>query len=138
MAHFGAEKGQPYAEEAIQWLKDYILNRRVRIYIYRSDQYERVLARAVVRKFLFRRDVGLEMLRAGLATVYEAKTGSEFGGYRGKYQKAESIAKQKKIGVWSEPSILGRFLGRGKENETPREYKTRTAAAKKQYLKEKA
>ena len=57
------------------------------------------------------------MLKTGLATVYEAKTGAEFGvGLEEKYRKAEWWAKLRKKGMWASQS---------KGFETPREYKTR-------------
>lgn len=69
----------------------------------------------------------------GLATVYEAKTGSEFGGFEEKYRRAEEEAKGRKVGMWSRPGILARILGKGGNEvvETPREYKTRHAGQKK-------
>lgn len=51
------------------WLRDYLLGHRVRAYIYRRDQYGRVVASVKVRKGLRMKDVGLEMLEAGMATV---------------------------------------------------------------------
>ena len=69
-----------------------------------------------VRRFLLRRDVGLEMLKRGLATTYEAKSGAEFGGLEKKYPAAEAAAKAKKLGIWS---------GKADLFESPREYKTR-------------
>ncbi len=74
-AHFG-RPAQPYASEALAFLQSYILGRRVRAYIYKRDQYDRVVGTVWVRRFLFfRKDVGLEMLKRGLATTYEAKSG---------------------------------------------------------------
>lgn len=62
------------------------------------------------------------MLKAGLATVYEAKSGAEFGvGLEEKYRKAEWWAKLRKKGMWA---------GTGKDFETPREYKTRYGSDK--------
>ena len=56
------------------------------------------------------------MLKRGLATTYEAKTGAEFGGLEEKYKAAEAKAKAKKLGMWGgEPEFF----------ESPREYKTR-------------
>lgn len=116
-AHFG-KPSQPHSEEALAWLKNYILDRRVRAYIYKRDQYDRVVATVWVRRFLFRRDVGMEMLKAGYATIYEAKMGAEFGAFEKKYRKAEVVAKRKKLGMWA---------GSQKGYESPRDYKTRTA-----------
>ncbi|KAG4433877.1 putative endonuclease lcl3 [Cadophora sp. M221] len=116
-AHFG-KPAQPYSAEALEWLKNYITDRRVRAYIYKRDQYERVVATVWVRRFLFRRDVGREMLKAGFATVYEAKSGAEFGDFEEKYREVEEKAKRKKLGMWA---------GNSKDYESPRDYKIRTA-----------
>ncbi|KAF2118374.1 hypothetical protein BDV96DRAFT_488947 [Lophiotrema nucula] len=132
LAHWGRE-AQPYSQEALQWLTQYIHNRRVRVVIYRRDQYDRVVAQVLVRHWLLRKDVGLEMLRSGLATVYEAKTGSEFGEFEQQYRDAEEKARAAKVGMWTKPTILGRLRGEtAKSPESPREYKTRHAAAEKQ------
>ena len=85
--------------------------------MYKADQYQRVVATVYVRKGLLRQDIGLQMLRAGLATVYEAKSGAEFGdGLEMKYRKAEWWAKMKQKGMWA---------GKRKDFESPREYKNR-------------
>ncbi|CAK7200534.1 putative endonuclease lcl3 [Sporothrix eucalyptigena] len=127
-AHFG-RPAQPYSGEALDFLTQYLLGRRVRAYLYRRDQYDRVVARVVVRRFFFfKRDVGIEMLKRGLATCYEAKTGAEFGGREAQYRIAEARAKAKKKGLWS--GGLGRngVAAPGGGIESPREYKTRMAA----------
>lgn len=113
-AHFG-NPAQPGAQEAVNWLTAYIKDRRVRAYIYKKDQYDRAVATVYVRRWFLRRDVGLQMLKKGLATVYEAKSGAEFGDLEDKYRRAEGWAKIMKKGIWA---TLDEF-------ETPREYKTR-------------
>lgn len=130
LAHFG-RLAQPFSTEAYNWLTSYILHRHVRAYIYRRDQYDRVVAIVFVRKRLFKRDVGLEMLKKGLATVYEAKTGSEFGEFERQYRQAEMKAKSDGVGMWSQPSLWARLRGeKGKALESPREYKVRMAATR--------
>lgn len=59
------------------------------------------------------------MLKQGLATVYEAKSGMEFGGeaLERKYRKAEEWAKKRRKGLWKGQG--------GAEWESPREYKNR-------------
>lgn len=132
LAHWGRE-AQPYSKEAMEWLTAYISNGRVRAHIFRRDQYDRVVAQVTVRKWLRKRDVGLEMLRCGLATVYEAKSGSEFGTSEQKYRDAQKKAEEQKVGMWSKPSLLGRLRGESAQKaETPREYKQRHTAADKQ------
>ncbi|KAI1006932.1 putative endonuclease [Podosphaera aphanis] len=120
LAHWG-KPAQPHSAEALAWLENYIYNRRVRAYIYKRDQYERVVATVWVRRFLVRRDVGREMLKAGLATVYEAKSGAEFGEFEKKYRMEEEAARKRKVGIWA---------GNPKLFESPREYKTRNATVK--------
>jgi endonuclease YncB( thermonuclease family) len=89
----------------------------VRTYVYKADQYSRVVGTAYVWKGLFRRDVGLQMLRAGYATVYEAKSGVEFGRAREEqYRKAEWWAKTRRKGMWA---------GKKGDYESPRAYKIR-------------
>lgn len=75
-----------------------------------------------VRRFLFRKDVGLELIKRGLATTYEAKSGAEFGGMKEKYEKAEAKAKRKRKGMWSV---------KASEFESPRQYKNKLAAQDK-------
>ena len=105
-------------------MRSYLLDRRVRAYVYKRDQYERVVATVWVRRglfwWLFRKDVGLQMLKAGLATVYEANAGAEFGAFEQKYRMTEETAKKKKKGMWA---------GNAKDYESPRDYKTRTREA---------
>jgi len=97
----------------------------VRAYIYKRDQYDRVVATVYVRKGLglVRKDVGFEMVKVGLATTYEAKTGAEFGGpvMEKRYKEAEANAKARKAGLWVQK----------KGYESPRDYKTRMAELEK-------
>ncbi|KAJ6080427.1 hypothetical protein N7467_010180 [Penicillium canescens] len=125
LAHFGRPE-QPFARDAHAWLTSYLTNRRVRALVHRQDQYSRVVASVFVRRaFDFppfrRRDVSYEMLRKGLATVYEAKIGSEFGGEKmeKKYRRAEWWAKKRAKGLWRDYRAVGGNW------ESPREYKNR-------------
>lgn len=56
------------------------------------------------------------MLKRGLATTYEAKSGVEFGGREKAYKAAEAKAKAKKVGMWSM---------KASEFESPRAYKAK-------------
>ena len=129
MAHFG-RPAQPGGREALDWLTAYVLGRRVRARLWRKDQYGRVVASVRVRRGWFPpwwRDVALEMLRRGLATVYEAKSGAEFGGRKEDYVAAEERARRAKVGMWTERGgVWRRILGGGEEAvETPMEFKRR-------------
>lgn len=131
LAHFG-RPAQPYSQEAIDWLKDFVLHKYVRAYPYRQDQYNRIVCSVYIRRWVFfKTDVGLNMLKRGLATVYEAKFGSEFGNREEEYRATEATAKSKKIGMWQQPGLVARMLGQKNEFESPREYKTRMAGKEK-------
>lgn len=121
-----------------------MLGRRVRAHIYKRDQYERVVATVFVRHpplWVPRRDVGLALLRAGLATTYEAKTGVEFGGAESerRYRAAEEEARRRGMGMWRGTrgaGGAGAGWWRGKEGggkvlESPREFKDRMRARDK-------
>lgn len=118
LGHWG-NATQPGAQEALEWLKSYVLGRRVRVTALKADQYNRVVGTVKVWRFPWvfgRKDVSLEMLKAGKAGLYEANSGVEFGGYEAEYRRAEEQAKRKRLGVW----------GRGmRGTESPREYKNR-------------
>jgi len=125
LAHFGRE-AQPYSQEALDFLKAHVLHRHVRARPYRKDQYERVVCGVTLRRWLFfRTDLGLEMLKAGMATVYEAKFGSEFGELEERYRAAEKRARERKVGMWQKPGFVGKMLGRKDAFESPRQYKER-------------
>lgn len=111
-AHFG-KPSQPFSEEALVWLQQYLKGRSVTITPYSIDQYKRVVARAQVWKWTGKKDVSAEMLRNGLGVVYEAKYGAEFGQSESLYRSLEAKAKKKRLGLWT----------LGKKLVTPGEFK---------------
>lgn len=138
LAHFGKPE-QPYGKEALAGLRSMILGRFVRVRMWRQDQYQRVVGTVTLRRWGWKRDVGLWMLKDGHATVYEAKFGSEFGGKEDVYRKAEAKAKSKGVGMWKGQgkkgwlsAWLAPLVGEKKvEFETPRQFKDRTNAVEK-------
>lgn len=134
-AHFG-RPAQPFGDEALEGLRGLVLGRYVRARVWRRDQYERVVASVGVRNWYGRsKDLGLEMLKRGLCTVYEAKFGSEFGSLEGEYRDAERRARKERVGLWAkgQPGFVGRLLGEKSEVlETPRQYKERMQAGEKE------
>ncbi|KAK5134342.1 hypothetical protein LTR08_006522 [Meristemomyces frigidus] len=133
LAHFG-NPAQPYGKEALEWLRSFVLHRYVRAYPYRRDRFDRVVCTVSRTRWLFfNTDVGHNMLKNGMATVYTAKDGSEeFGSRERQYRGAEARAKEKKIGMWHKPSLVGKLLGRQESVESPREYKTRIIKQERQ------
>ncbi|CAK4034851.1 Hypothetical predicted protein [Lecanosticta acicola] len=130
LAHFG-RPAQPYGQEALDWLRGQVLHKYVRVFPWRKDQYDRVVCSVYRRRFgIFKADVGMDMLKAGMATVYEAKFGSEFGNKEQEYRDAEEQAKKRKVGMWKEPGLVDKMFGSGnarqkKTTESPREFKNR-------------
>lgn len=117
LAHFG-KPAQPYGQEALDWLRAYLTGRRVRVIIHSRDRFDRVVGNPKIRLWPYKwvqRDVGLEQIKAGLATVFR-QGGAEYGGLKEVMERAEAQAKKAKKGMWA----------RGKALETPAEYKRRT------------
>ena len=91
-AHFG-NKAQPYAEEAQNWLTKYVLGRRVRVKLLARDRYERVVCSVKVWRWgLFKRDVSLEMAKAGWVELYD-NAGAQYGGLERELRSAVETAK---------------------------------------------
>ncbi|CCK70878.1 Lcl3p KNAG_0F02110 [Huiozyma naganishii CBS 8797] len=113
-AHFG-NPSQPFSDEALNWLRYTILAKRVWIKPLSIDQYNRCVARAVYWSWLGGwKDISLQMVKEGLAVVYEGKSGAEFDGQERKYRFNEFLAKSQKKGLWIQKKLL-----------TPGEYKKR-------------
>ncbi|KAI3402972.2 LCL3 [Candida oxycetoniae] len=99
-AHFG-KPAQPFSEDALEWLRNYVYGRYVTITPYSIDQYKRIVARCQVWKWSGKKDVSAEMLKNGVAIVYEGKANAEFGDCEDWYRRLEKRAKWFKRGVWS-------------------------------------
>ncbi|KAI8915864.1 hypothetical protein EDD86DRAFT_197061 [Gorgonomyces haynaldii] len=112
-AHFG-KPAQPYGDEALHWLRQYLLDHKVRVQLLDIDRYGRVVGQVTVRKGLFKRHVGLEMIKAGFADVYD-QAGAQYGDQEQQLRNALQEAKRKKKGMWKDDKI-----------ELPSEYKRRT------------
>lgn len=119
-AHFGMP-AQPYYKESKNFLTKLVLNRNVQVQLLSRDQYQRVVAMAYVRKppFFFKKNVSVEMVKAGYASIYVAK-GAQYSGILDQLQKYETKAKSKKRGIWSLKKYVSpgdhkaKYLGGGK------------------------
>jgi endonuclease YncB( thermonuclease family) len=90
-AHFG-NQAQPYAVEAQTWLTNYVLGRRVRVKLLARDRYERVVCSVKIWRWGIRRDVSLEMVKAGWAEMYD-NAGAQYGGLERELRQAVETAK---------------------------------------------
>ena len=94
-AHFG-KPAQPYSEDAL-----HCLGRYVTVTPYLVDQYKRIVGRCQVWKWTGKKDVSAEMLKHGMAIVYEGKVGAEFGDNEDWYKRLEKRARRLRRGVWA-------------------------------------
>ncbi|EPQ49870.1 nuclease [Gloeophyllum trabeum ATCC 11539] len=121
-AHFG-RPAQPYAAEALAWLKAKLEGRRVYCQLVRRDQYGRIVAHVVLPPRLLplsrARPVQLEMLAAGWVTTYE-QAGAEYGHWGlAEFKRVEAEARAARRGIWKTGALA----------ETPAEYKRRYASS---------
>ena len=107
---FGGQ-GQPYSQEAMQWLRRNVQGKRVVVLPHRLDQYQRIVASVWVYKWfgLWPVNLSMEMVRAGYAVVYEGAN-AEYGppGDSNMYQKlkqAEQKARDKRLGMWKQLAL---------------------------------
>ena len=87
--------GQPFGEKAKKFLARMVLNKQVFIKGYGLGPYSRILA--VV--YVDRKNVNLELIKAGLAEVYQGKPPRGFD--LSPYLTAEAQAKSQRRGMWS-------------------------------------
>jgi len=90
------EPSQPFSDQSKKVLMDLILNRTVEIEGYGLDKRNRVLA--VVS--LGGKNIGVEMIRQGLAEVYQGELPDDFD--LKEYRQAEFQAKTSRRGMWSQ------------------------------------
>ena len=117
-AHFG-KKAQPHSEEAMTWLKQRILYKKVKIQVYRKDQYNRLIAMTFVKTpilfglFHIYKNISLEMVSKGFAHVYTGY-GAQYGDCKEKLKNAESVARFWRRGMFGSKNLV-----------LPNEYKRR-------------
>ncbi|OJA14090.1 hypothetical protein AZE42_07936 [Rhizopogon vesiculosus] len=121
-SHFG-RPAQPYAEEALAWLKNMVEGKAVYCQLIRRDQYSRIVSVVTLTPpllpgwFTTGRSLALEMLRAGVSTTYE-QAGAEYGKCgKDEFLRVEAEARAARRGMWKH----------GTTGETPAQYKRRYA-----------
>ena len=107
---------QPFANEAKEFTSKMVLGKTVKLKLLRKDQYGRALAkveggRSILPPFK-KKDVSVELVRKGLATVYTGG-GAEYDGNRQILEDLQSEARKSKRGVWSQSGTI----------QTPAEFK---------------
>ncbi|RKP18353.1 staphylococcal nuclease, partial [Rozella allomycis CSF55] len=90
MSHFG-KTAQPFSKEAMEFLNKLTKDRYAIIKPLRLDRYSRLVAMVYVRKGLIIKNVSLDMIRAGYATIYSG-IDAEYDGKLNKFKKCEAKA----------------------------------------------
>jgi len=86
--------GQPFAQQAVKFLQDMILNKTVEVRVIWQDHDGRQVARVKVDG----NDVAVALAAAGLA-MYDSRQQQD-----GQIAMAQAEAQGKKIGIWSDPN----------------------------------
>lgn len=90
------ERHQDFGNVARQQLASIVFNKRVVVEWTKRDRYGRIIG-----KVLFEgRDVGLDMIQAGLSWHYKAFESEQDAADRLAYSLAESQARGKRVGLW--------------------------------------
>lgn len=90
------EKGQPYGQEAREYLESMILNKHVQITSYGYDRHDLILGTI----FLDGKNINLEMARAGLAEVQQQEAPADF--LLEPLIEAEKQAQSNQKGIWAQ------------------------------------
>jgi micrococcal nuclease len=120
---------QPYAVEAKDFTSQLVLGKKVRIKLLRKDQYGRAVAKVETRRGIIpffdrRKDVSIELLRRGFATVYRGG-GAAYDGKKHVLEGLEDQARRRRRGIWS---------AEDNERVSPAEFKRQQKAEKKSKL----
>lgn len=101
----GAEPGQPFGYEARDYLRSLLdkANRKVLVTKIETDRYGRTVGEIFTRVNGVDSFINEEMVKAGFAYHYSRYSGNCPNKIA--IENAESIAKSKRIGVWSNPSL---------------------------------
>lgn len=105
------ESAQRFGKAAKNWLYKFAMGKKVSLRVHSIDRYQRVVATVHTKHHnpmlralgLGKKNVSLELARAGYATLYQG-SGAQYGGERMKtlYMAAEAVAKRKCLGMWAD------------------------------------
>ena len=91
---YKGKKGQAFSRKAKNYLKKRVSNRKVRLKLYGTDRFNRQLAEV----FVDGKNINLELLRKGLAEVYQGRKPEALD--KETYLKMEAMAKKEKQAIW--------------------------------------
>lgn len=93
------ESNQSYGREARDFLRGLLTGRSVQVEIVKMDRYGRYVGKVMLDDGA---DVGLAMIRAGLAWWYERYAREQSRADRAAYASAEQEARRRRLGLWQD------------------------------------
>jgi micrococcal nuclease len=102
------EKKQAFGSRAKQAMSELVFGKDIDLRLHAMDRYGRTVAQVRVDG----KDVGLEMVREGMAWVYEHYITEASSEVQESYRKAQEEAKAKRHGLWSDPSSIPPWIFR--------------------------
>lgn len=96
------EKRQAFGTRARQALAAAVFRQTVVLDWQKKDRYGRLVGKVVLAD----RDIGLQLIAEGLAWHYKAYEQEQLPSDRHAYSVAESLARQRGVGLWSAPSPI--------------------------------
>jgi endonuclease YncB( thermonuclease family) len=111
---YSAKKAQPLQGDSRKKLEQLVLGKDVIVESFGVDQFDRVVGMV----FLDKLNVNVEMVRTGMAEIYQPirlNPGRHKKYYVEQLVEAEKLAKEKKEGIWGEPDYISPFLFRRRQ-----------------------
>jgi micrococcal nuclease len=102
------EKKQAFGARAKEAMSELMFGKNIELRTHAIDRYGRTVAQVGVDG----KDVGVEMLRQGMAWVYERYITEATTEIQNTYRKAQEDAKADKRGLWSDPSSIPPWIFR--------------------------
>ena len=93
------ERKQPWGQRARQALSGYVFDRAVAVDWGKRDRYGRIVGKVLDGE----RDVNLALVRDGMCWWYRKYAGEQSPVDRGLYEAAETAARDKRRGLWTDP-----------------------------------
>ena len=93
------EKGQAFSQAAKARLAELAFRRQAVVTCHKVDRFKRLVCNVEVD----RKDVGLELIRSGVAWHFKRYEAEQPRYEAEHYRKAEEVARARKAGLWSDP-----------------------------------
>jgi len=104
---FGAidapEQRQPFGQRSKQTLSELVYMKPVQLACYKTDRYQRKICNVSTQES---GDIGLAMIRSGMAWWYRDYAHEQTADARKRYGQTEASAIQGKQGLWSDPHAV--------------------------------